>query len=128
MRGRRRLGGRLGSRHPTSGPSCRRRFLRREHAESLRYLDDGHGDARGGGRRRIQSCSSSNSPSSCYRGRLRPHLLTPVDVPPPAAGSVCRPRLGKRTEHVLAAEDALSLPRNARQRRHRGQGRHPPTA
>ncbi|KAM3333962.1 hypothetical protein ACQJBY_028818 [Aegilops geniculata] len=40
---------------------------------------------------------------------------------PPAAGSACRSRRGKRTEHVLAAEDALSLPRNARLARHHGQ-------
>lgn len=41
---------------------------------------------------------------------------------PPAAGSACRSRRGKRTEHVLPAEDALSLPRNARLARDHGQG------
>ncbi|KAM3389546.1 hypothetical protein ACQJBY_011594 [Aegilops geniculata] len=41
---------------------------------------------------------------------------------PTGAGSACRSRRGKRTEHVLAAEDALSLPRNARLARHHGQG------
>ncbi|XP_044334211.1 uncharacterized protein [Triticum aestivum] len=105
MRGRRRRGGRLGSRHPTSGPSCRRRLLRREHAEP---------EVAG---RRPERCTRRRA-----RGRLRPDLLTPVRMAPPAAGSACRSRRGKRTEHVLAAEDALSLPRNARLARHHGQG------
>ncbi|XBJ04327.1 hypothetical protein VPH35_023279 [Triticum aestivum] len=63
-----------------------------------------------------------NSPSSCYRGRLHPDLLTPVRMATPAAGSACRSRRHKRTEHVLAAEDALSLPRNACLARRHGQG------
>ncbi|XBJ04324.1 hypothetical protein VPH35_023276 [Triticum aestivum] len=62
-----------------------------------------------------------NSPSSCYRGRLHPDLLTPVRMATPAAGSACRSRRRKRTEHVLAAEDALSLPRNACLARRHGQ-------
>uniref|UniRef100_A0A8R7PJ08 Uncharacterized protein n=1 Tax=Triticum urartu TaxID=4572 RepID=A0A8R7PJ08_TRIUA len=104
MRGRRRRGGRLESRHPTSGPSCRRRLLRREHAEP---------EVAG---RRPQRCTRRRA-----RGRLHPDLLTPVRMATPAAGSACRSRRRKRTEHVLAAEDALSLPRNACLARRHGQ-------